>query len=198
MQRCVGGPVHPIEVYIPTILDQLSLGGLKADDCKVCLGNVSFTGRIQIDVLKVNNVQGWMVLDHLFFFNLGYANLLSNGPDLVFHRVLDRFLQSFRSFRETLRVGFCQLSSLLQLLNDLWILLCDILPDRNLNELDLGVSLPSKLYHHCAFIDRGSDVVIDELDHIELGTELVVQNQLVLLGSLLVFPGNRSHSKGLL
>src|SRR5690606_8567209 len=89
------------------------------------------------------------------------------------------------------RISFLHLQELLELFKVLLILDLVIAPDRSHLLDHLGGTLPTKTSNTSTFIHGRSNIVINQLDFVELGLELPVQNQLVLLGSSIVFKRNR-------
>src|SRR5690606_3040046 len=68
-----------------------------------------------------------------------------------------------------------------------------IAPYRRLLLYLLGNAVPSNTNDRGALIDIGTNVIVNEVDPIDRGAELPVQNQLVLASSVHVFKGDRSN-----
>ena len=105
IQGLVRGPVHLVEVLVAPVLQELCLRGLEAHDGKVRLGDVTLGGRVDEDVLVMQDLQGRLVLDHDLLLDLGGSDLVGEGRGAGLLPVVHRLPDLFRQLLEPLRIG---------------------------------------------------------------------------------------------
>src|SRR5690606_28730678 len=156
--------------------------------------HVTAAGRIDVDVRRVHHLDGGPVLDDLLDLDLLRARLYGHGELTSLLVQLDGCLD----FRWSLLVERAGISRLQfqRLLEDFQILRrlhLEVLPHGHLFENLSGSTLPAETHDARALVHGRTHVVVDELHAVDLGAELPVQDQLVLLRNLVVLERGRRY-----
>ena len=186
-------PVHLIQIFVPIgVLSQICIIGFKRDYNKQGLGKVTIARRVNIEIAGVNDVHGRVVTNHLIYFHfLGTSNY-SNGYlaslIVIVHRLLD-FVRG--ALLIGVRIVDLHLCSSSQHFCGCWICRSIIEGVHRDFFFDLaGLTAPADLADASTIIHSRANKIVHQLDLVHLGTELPVQQQLILNSSCLVFPSS--------
>ena len=199
--RGIPFPVHLIQIFVPIgVLSQVCIISFKRDHNKQGLREVTIARRVNIKIAGVNDVHSRVVTNHLiYFYFLGTSNY-SNGYltslVVIVHRLLD-FVRG--ALLIEVRVVDLHLCSSSQHFCSYWI--CGSIIegiDRHFFFDFTSLTTPADLTNTSTIIHGRADKIVHQLDLVHLGTELPVQQQLILNSSCLVFPGSWGDLKHLL
>ena len=184
--------IDVFQVLVPLVLLQQGQAGFKAVTGKPGFVDVTPAGRVDDHVMVVTDFPGRTVVDRPF---LGHFLI---SQDDGFHRnafLHGQFMRLFQFFRHVCFVltgGF--LTHLGQFFMNLGHGRIHLeLHHGFLSLVILFFEFPTQTHDDRAFIDTSTHVFIDECHLVDLGIELVIQHQLVLLCGIPIFPGHRSH-----
>ena len=191
----VGGDVDLVQVLVPiAFFLQLSQGRFKRVDNEARLVDIALTGGIDHDIAVVAHFDSRMVLDYptLLDWLVPFHHRFNRTPVLLIKGVC---LFQLRLNFLLILIGSL-LSHLIQVLHHRSSFIVeDVFHVRN----DLGVLLflegPAGSENNGAFINCSTHVFVDKRNLVDPRIELVVQNQLILLCSLLVFPTYRANTE---
>ena len=169
-------PVHPIQILVAILLLlELCLIRFKRIDDKQGIVQITTTSWVDVNVEGVEDFYRGAVLNNTLFFNFSDTVLHGHSGLTSLIVMRDCFVNCWIQLLIVLRRCLTHLQCLLKLSNLFLGLYREHVIYRDFDFNSRHIAYPPSLQYRSAFIHHSTNIVINKLDSVQLGSELPIQ-----------------------